>query len=101
MSLVELIEPRAVHSGIAAVPAEVVVVGNHVGNLKIGIVHLAHGNSRNSSLSGAVHLVAEVVQNSVVLQKILVGAADRDLVRETPYHDRGVIIVLRDKLGHL
>ena len=38
----ELVEPRTVHGSIAAVPTEVVVVGNDIGNLQIGIIHFAH-----------------------------------------------------------
>ena len=42
MSSVELVEPRTVHVSFAAVPSEVVVVGNHVRNLKVWVVHCAH-----------------------------------------------------------
>ena len=61
MHFVELIEPGAVHMGLAAVPTEVVVVGNNVGDLQIGIVHLAHGNGSDGGLAGFVHFVDEVV----------------------------------------
>ena len=42
VSLVEFVKPRTVHIGFASVPTEVVVVGNEVGNLNVGVVHLAH-----------------------------------------------------------
>ena len=58
---VELIEPRTVHGRIAAVPAEIVVVGNNVGDEQVRIVHLAHGNSRDSGKTCLIHLVNEIV----------------------------------------
>ena len=42
---------------VAAVPTEVVVVGNNVGDLQIGVVHLTHRNCRYGSKSGLVHIV--------------------------------------------
>ena len=101
VGLVEVVEPGAVHIGLTAVPTEVVVVGYNVGNLDIGIVDLTHRNRCNSGATGIVHLVAEVVKNVVVLDKIGVRATDGDLVGETPNYDRGVVVVLSYKLGHL
>ena len=98
---VELIKPGAVHSGVAAVPTEIVVVGNHVGDPEIGIVHLAHRNSRDGGQTCLIHLVAEVVEDSMVFKKILICTADADLVGETPNYDRGMVIVLRNELLHL
>jgi hypothetical protein len=77
------------------------VVGNYVGNFKIGVVHLTHRNSYYSCKTCAVHLVTKVVKNSVVFEKISVAAANRDFVRKSPNYDRGVVIVLSNKLGHL
>ena len=98
---VELIEPRSVHSGIATVPTEVVVVGNEIGDLDIGVVHLAHRNCSDGGKTGLIHLVNEVVEYTVVLEKVLGRAADRDLVGESPEEDGGVVVVLSYKLLHL
>ena len=101
VSSVELVKPRAVHRGITAVPTEVVVVGNDVGYLEVGIVHLAHRNCRDGCQAGLVHFVNEVVQNVMVFKQILVGASDGDLVGKSPYYDGGVVVVLSYKLLHL
>jgi hypothetical protein len=45
--------------------------------------------------------VTKVVKNVVVFEKIGAGACDRNLVRKSPNYDRGVVIVLSNKLGHL
>ena len=87
MGLVELIKPGAVHGGLAAVPTEIVVIGHHIRDLQIGVIHLAHGHSRNGSQAGLVHLVAEVIQDTVILQKIVIRAADADLIGKSPNHN--------------
>ena len=46
---VEFVKPRAVHGGVAAVPAKIVVERQHIGHLQIFVVNIAHGNHRHRS----------------------------------------------------
>ena len=101
MSCVPLVKPRAVHRGIATVPTEVVVVGNNVGNLEIGVVHLTHRNSSDGGKSGLIHLVNEIIEYLVIFKKIVIRACNGDLVGKSPNNDRGMVVVLRYKLLHL
>ena len=102
MHLVELVEPRTVHVCCSTVPTEVVVVGNNVRNLKIRRLHGTHGNRCDSGKSCLIHFVNEVVEDSVVLKEIrILIALHCNLVRETPNYDRGVVVVLSNKLLHL
>ena len=77
---VEFIKPGAVHCRIAAVPAEIVVVGYNVGNLNVRLIHAAHRNARHSGKTCLIHLVAEVVEYIVVFNEVGCCAAHRNLV---------------------
>ena len=101
MGGVELVKPRAVHIGLAAVPAEVVVVGYDVGYLQVGIVDLAHRYRRDGGQAGLIHLVTHIVEDAVIFEQIVVRAADTDLVGESPHDDRGMVVVLDDEFLHL
>ena len=99
---VELIEPGAVHGGVAAVPAEVVVPAHHVGDLDVLSIHAAHGHDGHGGEAGLVHLMHQIVQNAMVLQQVgILGTLHGDLVGETPHHDGGVVVVLGDQFLHL
>ena len=99
---VEVIEPGAVHRGVTAVPAKIVVVGNHVRNLDVGRIDGTGRNRRNGGQSGLVHFVAQIVEDVVVFQQIGVSVAlHGNLIGQAPNHDGGVIIVLRNQFGHL
>ena len=98
----ELIEPGAVHGGIAAVPTEVMVVGNGIGDVDILLIHIAHGNNCHGGGTGLVQLVAQIVENMVVLQQIgILGILHGDLVGQTPDNDGGMVVILDDQLLHL
>ena len=99
---VEVVEPRAVHVRVAAVPAEVVVVGHHVRNGQVRRVDVAHGDDRNGRFARRVQLVAQVVEQAVVLNQVgVVLAVHRDLVGQAPHDDGRVVVVLHDQLAHL
>ena len=72
---VELVEPGAVHGGVAAVPAEVVVIGDHIGDVDIALIHAAHGNTGHGGQTGLVPVVAEVVEDVVVFDPSTHGRA--------------------------
>ena len=100
--LVEFVKPGAVHLGFAAVPAKVVVVGQHIGDLYIRLSGIAHTQHRYGCGAGGIHFMHQVVQCPVVLQKGGIRrAVHGDFVRQTPYHNAGVIAVLADQLRHL
>ena len=81
----ELVEPGAVHGGIAAVPAEVVVVADGVRDVDIVLIHGAHAENRHGGQTGLVQLVGQIVQDVVVFQQVLVaGAVHGDFVGKAP-----------------
>ena len=45
--------------------------------------------------------MAHIVENAVIFKKILICAADTDLIGKSPDYDRGVVIILRNELLHL
>ena len=98
---VELIEPRAVLLDVAHVPAEVVVVAQHVGDVVVLGIHRGHRDLRHRREAGRVELLCQRVQLFQVLDERLGVAADEDLVRDAPEADGRVVVVLRDELGHL
>ena len=101
--LVELIKEFAVHIGCSAVPAIVMVIRKNIRNLNIGRIHAAHGNNGHGGQSGGIQAMAQIVQNAMVLQKILILciAAHGDLVGKSPYDDAGMVVILCDQLSHL
>ena len=68
--LMEGIEPRTVHGNLSPIPTEIVVVRDNVAYMNYFLVNTAdskHGGGRKSCL---VHSMAEIVEDSMVLQHI-------------------------------
>ena len=64
-----------------------------------GAAHRVAGQRRQA---GLVHLMAEIVQHMMVVAHVaVVLRRDRDLVRDAPADDAGVVVVLDDQLLHL
>ena len=70
---VEFIQPGAGHARLAAVPAEVQVVADHVGDAHDGVVDGAHGHAGHDGGPGGVHLMGHIIQDMVILQHVVVG----------------------------
>ena len=99
---VELIKPRAVHRGLAAIPTEIVVIGHTVGNLQVLCIHGAHRNHGHSGGTSLVHLMDKGVQNTVVIQQVgILLALHGDLVGQAPNSNTSMVVVLGDQLLHL
>ena len=100
--LVELVKPRIVLFEFAEIPAEIQVVAADVGHLDKGVVHIQHKGMGHRRGAGGVQLVAEVVEQLVVLYHVGGHATrGRDLVGQPPADDGRVVVVLHDQLGHL
>ena len=98
----EFVKPGAVHGGFSAIPSKVVVVGDNIRNVDVFLVHGAVGKNRHGGQPGLVQLVAQVVQDAVIFQKIGIRRAlHGDLVAEAPDDDRGMVVILNDQLRHL
>ena len=65
--LVELVEEPVRLLHVAQIPAEVQVVAVHVGNVQDGAVGLQHEDVGHGGLPSGVHLVAQVVEEPMVL----------------------------------
>ena len=82
---------------LAEIPAEVEVIAVDVGDLQNGALGLQHENVGHGGQTRWIHAVAELVEQPVILQQILVDrAGGGDLVGEAPDGDRGVVIALGD-----
>ena len=101
VQLMELVEPGAVVLHIAHVPAEVMVVALHIGDVGVLGVHGNHGHLRHGGQAGGVQLLAQGVQLGEVLVQALGLARDGDLVGDAPEEDGGMVVVLGNQLGHL
>ena len=100
--LVELVKPRIVLFQLPQIPAEIQVVTADVRQLDKGVVHIQHKGVGHRRGAGGVQLVAQVVENPVVLHHIGGHTArGRDLVGQPPADDGRVVVVLHDQLGHL
>ena len=98
---VELVQPGPVLLHLAAVPAEVVVVALHVGDLVHGPVGGGHGHVGDGGQAGGIQLVGQLVQLMVVGHQLVGDAADEDLIGNAPEADGGVVVVLDDQLRQL
>ena len=77
---VELIHPGTVVLHIANVPAEIVVVGQHIGDGDVLRVHRHHGNLRHGGQAAGIQLLAQGVQIAQVAVQSLALAGDGDFV---------------------
>ena len=99
---VELVKPGAVVLQLAAVPAEVMVVGNGVGDLDVLVMGGCGGDSSHGGQTGGVHLMAEVIEHVVVVQNSGVRVSTGvDLVGKAPDHDGGMVVILGNQFHHL
>lgn len=99
---VELVEPGAVHGGIAAIPAKVMVVRNRVGNFQVGAVGGTHADGRHDGGAGGVHGMAQIVEPVMVCQQVRVLVPFHgDFVAQPPDHNGGVVVVLDNEFPHL
>ena len=101
MQRVEFIQPLLVVFQLAAVPAEIMVIAEHVGDMVHIVLHRHHGNVGDGGHAGLVHLVRQGIQVPQVVQQARALAADGDLVGNAPEADGGMIVVLHDQLLHL
>ena len=77
----EVVEPRTVHRHISAIPAEVVVIRDDIGDMDNVRVHWTHGKHCHCSKTGVIHLMDQVVENMVVLNKVrILSVVHCDLV---------------------
>ena len=98
---VELIQPGAVFLHLAHVPAEVVVIAEHIGDVDMFGIHRDHADLGHRGQAAGVQALAQGVELAEVLVERFGLAADRDLVGNAPEADGGVVVVLGDQLGHL
>ena len=68
----ELVEPGAVVIQFAAVPAEVMVIADGVGDGNILVMGGGGGHGCHGGKSGLVHSVAEVIEHFVIVYKAFV-----------------------------
>ena len=98
----ELVEPGTVSFDGAAVPAEIVVVADSVGDGNVGVVGGTGRDSCHGGQAGLVHLVNQCVQLLMVVDDIgFIDAVGIDLIAEAPDNDGGMVVVLDDQFGHL
>ena len=98
----ERIHPRPVHLHGTTVPSKIQVVGQHIRNMHNGIVDGAHAHRCHGCGSCGIHLVAQIIEDAVVLQHVLIGGRHHgDLIGQSPDHNGRVIVVLNDQLCHL
>ena len=77
------------------------VVRNGVGDADVLGIHGTHGDNRHGGGTGLVHLMAQVVEDAVIFQKIIVDTAHGNLIGKTPDHDGRMVVVLGNQLLHL
>ena len=100
MLCVELIQPRTVVLDLAAVPAKVVVVAFHVGDVVHRTIGGGMGNVGNGGQAGRVKLLDQLLQVVVTVNQLLADTADQNLVGDAPEHNGRVVVVLDDQLFH-
>ena len=87
---------------LAEIPAKVEVVAVDVGDLEDRAVDLQHKHIGHRCQTGLVHAVAELIEQPMVFEQLLVhGAGGCNLVREAPDRNAGVVVALGDQLAHL
>lgn len=62
----ELIEPRPVHIGLAAVPTEIVIVRQNVGNPDILLARVAHTEHRYCGGARRVDFMHQIIEHTVI-----------------------------------
>ena len=65
----ELIEPRPVHIGLAAVPTEIVIVRQNVGNPDILLARVAHTEHRYCGGARRVDFMHQIIEHAVIFDK--------------------------------
>ena len=101
--LVEETEEQVVQLRARDIPAEVQVVADQVADLVHNAVkRIAHRIACKRRKSRPVHLVAEIVERSVVAHHVrVVLCRYGDLIGDTPADDARMVIVLNDQFLHL
>ena len=86
----------------AQIPAEIQVVAVDIRDLQDGAVDFQHEHVGHGGRARFVHPVAQVVQQPMVLQQVVIdGAGGGDLVGEAPRGDARMVVALGDQLPHL
>ena len=101
VSGVEAVEPGAVLVHRAHVPAEIVVIGQYVGDLVMGRIQRHHGDLGHSGEPGGIQLVGQVVHSAQVVLELRRVPADGDLVGNAPETDGWMVIILDYQLFQL
>ena len=102
ISGVIFIEKLIILVEIAQIPAEIEVIAVDIRNLQDRIINFQHEDIGHRRKTCRIQSVAELVQLSVILEKILIDrTCRRDLVRQSPDRDRRMVITLCDEFPHL
>ena len=98
----ELIQEFLILLQFAQVPAEIQIVAAHVRQTHEWVVNVQHKGVSHCGQAGGVQLVAQVVEDAVVLHHVVVDTARRrDFVGKPPADDGGVVVVLQNQFRHL
>ena len=104
MIRVEFIKPRRIGINGAAIPAEVLIIADGIGDLQIGMVCGAGSNGCHGGQTGSVHSVNQIIQLLMVIHNVCVFfriITSIDLVAQTPDNDGRMVVILNDKFLHL
>ena len=100
--LMEAVKPRTVFIHAAAVPAEVMIVADHVRNMHDFLIHTAHGDAGDHRGARGVQPMHQIVELSVIADHVrILRAVHGDLVGEAPDRNGRMVIALHDELLHL
>ena len=84
---------------IAQIPAEVQIVAVNIRNLQDRAVRFQHEHVRHRGEAGAIHAVAQVIEQPMVFQQVLIHRAGG--VGQSPHGNTRMIVTLGDQLPHL
>ena len=97
-----LIEKLIVLIEVTQVPSEIQIVAVDVRDLQDGTVRLKHEDIRHGGQAGFVHAVAQIIEQAMVFQQILIDRAGcGDFIGQTPHCDARMIVALGNQFAHL
>ena len=102
ITVVEVVYPHVVKPHKGSVPAEIEIPAYYVGEVAHTVEGSAHCIAGKSGGTAGIPIVNKVVKHLMVVHHILaVLGRDGNLVGDTPYADRGVVVALNQQLLHL
>ena len=101
MVSVKIIKPFVVVLHISDIPAIIQIVTSDIRKLHQWRIRLQHKQISHSRNSLRIHFMNQIIQNPVVLHKILCDSQKSYLIGKRPAHDGSMIVILCNEFLHL